>query len=87
MNNKTDKEWEQIKFKNNLGPQIGGLLHDAVALVIAEIKNGKVIEQGDELHDVRERIEHWVDVLYEIAEDKKKELTATQPKKDEEVVL
>ena len=72
---KTDKEWEQIKFKNNLGPQIGGLLHDSVALCIANDRTDK------------EDIAQCLDTLYEIAEDKKKELTATQPKKDEEVVL
>lgn len=82
--NKTDKEWDIINFKNSLGPQIGGLMHDAVAIVSAEIGCGKVMESGDELHDARDRIEHWVSVLYEIAEAKKLDIIASKPT-DEEV--
>jgi hypothetical protein len=78
---KTKAEWDKIKFENSLGPQIGGLIHDAVAIVVAEVKSGKVMEQGDELHDVRERIEHWLSVLYEIAEQKKEQILKDQEPK------
>lgn len=76
---KTNAEWEQIKFKNNLGPQIGGLLHDAVALTIAFNKNkpGTTPISND--------IKDWLDYLYEIAEAKKKELTTIDIEKSVEL--
>ena len=73
---KTDQEWNKIRFTNNLGPQIGGLLHDAVALAIAEYKNKKA--------PLKKSVEFWLNTLYLIAEAKKKELTTPQPLTDEE---
>ena len=55
--------WEDINFRKGLGPQIGGLLHDAVALTISEKNIGK---EGIIAH-----IEYWLDTLYDIAEQKK----------------
>jgi len=71
---KTPAEWDKIKFKNNLGPQIGGLIHDAVALTIAE---GKKEEYDYEV--MKNRVKYWLNNLYEIAENKKKELTEIKP--------
>ncbi len=70
---KTDQEWSQIRFQNSLGPQIGGLLHDAVALTIKFNDKKKVYED----------IKNWLDDLYEIAESKKAEITKIEPVSDE----
>ena len=76
---KTDQEWNKIRFTNNLGPQIGGLLHDAVALAIAEKKS----TSSEEL---KKDVKFWLDTLYEISEAKKKELTTPQLVTDEEAL-
>jgi len=57
------KAWE----KKDLGAQIGGLIHDAVALTVAEKKLKP------------ERIKFWLNTLYNISESKKTELTAPKP--------
>jgi len=64
---KTDAEWDSINFKNSLGPQIGGLIKQAVDLAIAEKKISVPV------------IKYWIDELYEIAEAKKKELLTPKP--------
>lgn len=74
---KTPQEWDKIKFQNNLGPQIGGLLHDAVAIIVAEINNKCLDCENGTL--MVERIEFWLEKLYDIAEAKKTELTTPQP--------
>ena len=71
MQNKTDAEWNQIRFQNSLGPQIGGLIHDAVALTIAYKDVPGVTPQV--------AVKRWLDTLYEIAEQKKAELTEVKP--------
>jgi len=67
---KTQQEWDQIKFQNNLGPQIGGLLHDSIALVSAGIKPTEA-----NLRDIK----NWLNLLYDLAEEKKEQLTKIQP--------
>lgn len=76
----TPKEWEQIRQekqaridKQGLGAQIGGLLHDAVALVIA----GGVKDKS--FSEVSKVIKEWLDLLYDISEAKKVELTEIKP--------
>jgi len=64
---KSDQEWEKIRFQNSLGPQIGGLLHDSCALAIAT----KKVDPAS--------IKHYLDVLYIIAEQKKTEITTPEP--------
>lgn len=71
---KSKEQWDKIKFKNNLGPQIGGLLHDAVALTIAEVAPKCLDGNG-------QRVKYWLDILYEIAENKKAELLKPKPVK------
>ena len=75
---KTDNEWKQIRFQNSLGPQIGGLTHDAVALTIAGGVKGKTFTA------VQKDIREWLNRLYEIAELKKDKITTPKPvsKKD-----
>ena len=71
---KTDAEWNQIRFQNSLGPQIGGLIHDAVALTIAYKK-----EVGTNPADIKAFIGLWVGELYKVAENQKKQLTGVKP--------
>lgn len=68
---KTDAEWSQIRFQNSLGPQIGGLLHDACALAVGNKRFWERVKIED--------IKCWLDRLYDIAEAKKKELTEIKP--------
>lgn len=75
---KTDQEWSKIRFQNSLGPQIGGLLHDAVALAVVELNKCKDIKEIQKI-DVKNHIKNWLDALYDIAEAKKKELTEIKP--------
>ncbi len=75
---KTDQEWEKIRFRNNLGPQIGGLLHDAVALTIADFEKENAPGAISEV-DVKQ----WLNTLYKIAEAKKTELTEIKPVSNE----
>jgi len=73
MQYKTDQEWSKIRFQNSLGPQIGGLLHDSCAIVIGiGIKNRSV-------ESVESDIKGWLDILYDIAENKKAQLTEVKP--------
>jgi len=78
---KSDKEWEAINFRNGLGPQIGGLMKQAVELTIAfgdtQNNDGPVAN-----------IKYWLDVLYKLAEQKKQSILEAQPKDDskEEVI-
>lgn len=74
---KTNAEWDKINFKNNLGPQIGGLLHDAVALTISSIQSNKHIKYTTEI--IQECIETYLDTLYDIAEAKKADLLEIKP--------
>jgi len=74
MQQKTDAEWNQIRFQNSIGPQIGGLIHDAVALVVAE-----GVKESDSKISVHVRIESWLEVLYDIAETQKAKLTEVKP--------
>lgn len=73
---KTDEEWKQIRFQNSLGPQIGGLIHDAVSIVttiMAKFEGdytGKMFKEK-----VKKDIKFWLDTLYDIAEAKKRQLT------------
>jgi len=64
---KTSQEWEKIRFQNSLGPQIGGLIHDAVAIGIY----AKDVSDGN--------LKAILDMLYEIAENKKAEITTPKP--------
>ena len=72
---KSDAEWEQINFKNSLGPQIGGLLHDAVALAVAF--KGKFKYPSDKT-TTEDEIKYWLNTLYEIAENKKRNIAMSQ---------
>ena len=54
------KRWDN----SSLGAQVGGLIHDAVALAIAT----KKVDPAD--------IKHYLDMLYIIAENKKEEVSA-----------
>ena len=76
---KTDQEWNKIRFTNNLGPQIGGLIKQATDLTIAEWK-GQNCDGAINEYDIKE----WLDKLYDIAEAKKKELTEPHPMSNEE---
>ena len=67
MQQKTDAEWNQIRFQNSLGPQVGGLIKQAVDIVIAE----KNITPAN--------IASWLDRLYEISEDRKKKFSEPKP--------
>ena len=82
-NPKTDEEWNQIRFQNSLGPQIGGLIHDAVALTIAIINKasleGLTKDTDKKVEEINNLIKGWLDTLYEIAENKKAELTEVKP--------
>lgn len=75
---KTDQEWNKIRFTNSLGPQIGGLLHDSCAIVIAMGVKNRTVES------VESDIKGWLDVLYDIAEAKKAELTQIKPVSDKD---
>ena len=81
---KTDQEWEKIRAQNSLGPQIGGLIHDAVALQVAflnKITDSEWnVDNVDEIRKMtKDNIEYWLDTLYEIAENKKAEITTPKP--------
>ena len=74
---KTDQEWEKIRAQNSLGPQIGGLIKQAVDLAIAE---RKYVEKGEAfVDDMETRISYWLDILYKISENKKAEITTPKP--------
>ena len=75
---KTDQEWNKIRFQNSLGPQIGGLIHDAVALTIAQTNVVGKKKKGEWTTSIQQ----WLDTLYDIAEAKKKELTEITPVSD-----
>jgi hypothetical protein len=61
-NNRTEAEWEEIKFKNNLNPQLGGLIKQAVDIAIAK-------------NDItKNTISDWLRALYEIIEEEKAEI-------------
>ena len=72
---KTDQEWNQIRFQNSIGPAVGGLIHDAVALAIAVREQHKNYKDYDICADVK----IYLDTLWEIAEKKKTELTEIKP--------
>ena len=72
---KTSQEWEKIRFQNSLGPQIGGLIHDAVALAIAVREQHK----GYKDYDISADVKIYLDTLYKIAENKKAEITTPKP--------
>lgn len=79
---KTDQEWEQIKYRNNVGIQIGACINKAVDIVVAETPL-----RSDTTTQLRiERIKYWTDVLFEIGTDKKKKETTPQPVSNEEAV-
>ncbi len=68
----TEKEWSSIKKENSLGPQIGGLIHDSVAIVTALMnKDADLLKDGQE---IEASVKSWLDTLYEIAEAKKKSI-------------
>ena len=74
---KSDQEWEKIRAQNSLGPQIGGLIKQAVDLAIAERKD---VEKGEAfVDDMETRISYWLDILYKISENKKAEITTPKP--------
>ena len=75
---KTPQEWDAIKFKNNLGPQIGGLLHDAVALTIAHRGENATIDTSLKATKV------FLNELYKIAEEKKQSLLEDTQKDQED---
>jgi len=66
---KTDAEWEVINFRNSIDPKLGGLVKSAVNLAIAEKKTTK------------ENISDWLDMLYDIVEEKKN-LILNPPKEE-----
>jgi len=72
---KTDQEWEAIKYKNNVGIQIGACINKAVDLVIAFNKKED---------DLATEIQSWVDILFAIGTEKKIKETTPQPLTDEE---
>lgn len=68
---KTDAEWDEINFRNNLNPELGGLVKDAVKIAISKDRATK------------EYIADWLDVLYEIVETKKSLILSTREKPKE----
>jgi len=78
---RTEKEWDEIFFKRNLSPQIGGLLHDAVNLVIA-FNAG---EEQPSKRKITKEIKKWVDILYDLAEKKKKKILEVDIEKANEL--
>jgi len=66
QNQKTDAEWNKIRFQNSLGPQIGGIGHDVAVYLAAGIEPTK---------KNIENVKKWLDTLYDISESKKAELT------------
>jgi hypothetical protein len=76
---KTNAEWDKINFKNNLGPQIGGILHDSVAIVVAEINNSTAETEKWSAERVEKDIKYWLDILYKLAEAKKEDLLEIKP--------
>lgn len=73
---KTDAEWEVINFRNSLGPQIGGLIHDAVAISTQLYTRDAFNRDG-----FKDDIQYWLDTLYEIAEQKKSQILKDQEPK------
>lgn len=68
MHNNKIKRWDN----SSLSAQLGGLIHDAVALTIAILgQEKKSLATRD---DYQEEIKMWIDWLYNFEEAKKEEL-------------
>jgi len=74
---KTDQEWSKIRFQNSLGPQIGGIGHDVAVYMAAGLEPTK---------KNIDNVKKWIDTLYEIAEQKKAQLTEVKPLNIEKAV-
>ena len=70
QNNKTNAEWDAIRFKNSLDPRLGGYLHDASKLVSAGFEPTK---------QNIEYVKKWVDAIWDLAEKKKDDLLRIDP--------
>ncbi len=74
----TDAQWEKIRIEKQINIQTLACLHDAVNLIVAEINNS-VLKGPEMTEGIKERTKMWLDILYDIAEAKKKGLTEIKP--------
>ncbi len=85
-NDQEIKQMHQAKIQrwdnSSLGAQIGGLLHDAVALTIADY--GYALKSSGR-PSLEKQVKIWLDILYKISEEKKFEIINPQKAKIEEL--
>ena len=77
---KTQEEWEAIKYKNNVGIQIGACINKATDITIAL---GTQESVGMSPEKIEKNIKYWTDILFKIGTEKKIKETTPQPVSNE----